>query len=172
VAFTAVAGFAFILFAIAAGLAGIAAVLDLGVVIGLSLTHDWVAGAAAAWDVDGTSWGSASSAQNKTRSLVIITVPIINPSHAVGSRALEGNRGGVQEVLNVNVSKVESEGFTDGTSLATRNWSVDNNQFASLMRADIEAALTMVFVMFMVLVMVMMFVMIMMLLFSINTDGT
>jgi len=61
-AFTFVASFAFILVAIAAGLAMIAIVVDFGMEMGRLLTDYWEASAAAARNINSTTWGNSSSA--------------------------------------------------------------------------------------------------------------
>jgi len=60
-AFTFVASFAFILVAIAAGLAMIAVVLNFGMKMGCLLTDNGETSTAAARNIDSTSWGSRSS---------------------------------------------------------------------------------------------------------------
>jgi len=60
--FTFVVSVAFVFFAIAAGLACVAVVLNFGVSVGFLLTDNWETGAAAAWNIDGTTGGSSSSA--------------------------------------------------------------------------------------------------------------
>ena len=91
------------LLAEAALLAVVAAVMDSLVVARILLAHDRQAHRAAAGLVDGTTGRSAASAEDEAGSSVVVAIPLINPGLRVGSSALEGEGGGIEEVVNVNV---------------------------------------------------------------------
>jgi len=103
-AFTFVTSFAFTFVAIAAGLAGVAVVVDFGVMMGCFLADNWETGTTAAWNINGTTGSGRSSAHDKAISLVVITIPVIDPALAVCTTALMGQSGGIKEVVGVDVS--------------------------------------------------------------------
>lgn len=108
VAHTVVTSLAALVLTVAAALAGIAAVVNRRMDARLLLADDWEASGAASGRIDGAARSSTTSAQNQTSTLVLVTIPIINPALAVGSATLVGQRGCVQEVVYINVGQVHS----------------------------------------------------------------
>jgi len=103
-AFTFVASFALTLVAMAAGVAGVAIVVNFGVMMGCFLADNWEAGTAAAWNINSTTGSGRSSAHDKAISLIVITIPVIDPALAVCTTALMSQGSGLKEVVGVDVS--------------------------------------------------------------------
>jgi len=89
-------------------LAIIAAVESLWVEMAFSLADDWETSTAAAWANYGTTRSGVTGGQSDAGSLILITVPVINPALTVRTRATVGKCGGFQKVVNVNVCQVHS----------------------------------------------------------------
>lgn len=140
VAFAVMTSLAVGLFAPTALLAIIAAVLDRGMAGGRLLTDDWQTCRTAARHVDGTTGGRTTSTQHQASSHVVIAIPIINPGLGMGAMAVEGQGGGLQEILYVNVGQMHSETATDGIGVATWDSRVHQDKIALLDWAQLHRA--------------------------------
>ena len=97
-----------------------------------------------------TSWSLGTSAQHKTASMVFITIPIVDPALTIRSGALISDSSGVEEIVNVYLCQMHSQGLTNGLSLASRNWCVDYNEISAFSMANIQNVLVILMVMMMV----------------------
>lgn len=108
---------------------------------------------AAGRSVDGTARGSVTSAQDQTGSLILVTIPVINPALTVGTTALVGEGGGIQKVLYINVGQVHAQTLANLLSLAAWDARIHHHKITADMRTYLDRTL---FLLMMLVVMRMM----------------
>lgn len=99
------------------------------------LADDWQVLLSAGRDVDGTTWGSSTGVEGEGLALVVVLPVGADPGGRESTGTLEGNGGGIEEVVDVNVSELHADALADTSSLVEGNGGVDDLEAVELTRA-------------------------------------
>lgn len=86
-------------------------------------------------DIDGATGGGVAGVQGQALMVVGVLEVGVDPAGGEGSGALPGKGGGIQEVVDVQVSKLHAHGTADTSSLVVGDGGVDDLQAVELARA-------------------------------------
>lgn len=100
----------------------------------MSLTDYWQVLLLAGWNVNATARSHGTCVKGNTNSLIVVLPVRTNPRGRESTSALEGQGGSIQEVVNVQVGKLQPQGLTNTLSLAVWDGSVDDSQTIEFMR--------------------------------------